>query len=815
MKSTDLQEITKARQVIKGQITIAVNKLTSILGNQSNGDFDHENIVRIEAVQTHTKLDENFQLFQKLHLKYCEHRAVGADDTEEEALVLKDGQYLDEVQSKVYLLLDKFTKYDRSYKVHEAKQESVNKIPELEKEYKKVVEDYQIAKDLAGEIVKCLDKVSAGDMFDSAEIKIQPASDTKQSLTNAFDALAVKAAELISALETRGDTVNDIEGKVKFMHSQENKAVNSIIVQLNKIIAAQKHASDANKSASQLPLNSTFREVASATPIKLNKPEPIKFSGQPRDFASFKRDFEAIIVPNRAAADIGLYLKQAVPHKHIHLIANVDTANYIEMLNILAAEFGTKEQIIDSVVYEVEKMKHITTDKMFLEFVEKLEKIHRDLKTVAMLEEVANAMFMSKLENKLPTVIDQEWTKAVIKEKHNEKSSKDKFEEFMKFLAEHKKMVKYKFSEARQAAVGSKTQTQVCFVTGLSTKIKINPQTEKVPDNQQKQNFRFEMKPCLACDDGATNVEVTKHSMETCEVWNSLKVKDKESKVKCKKHPFTRDHSTADCSSNIRACKICKERTHHSLLCPKRKVTTKSAKTSITAKTNISSSLETPVIVYAMYVQGLKGRIGTLLDNCSTDNYITNSMARRNNLVGEHVELLVEGIGGEKNKVDSYIFQVPIKDKTGRVHVLECYGMDVIATPVDPPNSESYLELCSKFGVSLKEVQRPKSIDLLISMRENHLLADSKLKTIGRMTLYQGLLGKVFGGSDPNLKFTEHNRAFKSTKLNLPTVVSHTMKAIMKEVTHSHTAKTDREILDFFNEENIGAECSPKCGNCL
>ena len=82
------------------------------------------------------------------------------------------------------------------------------------------------------------------------------------------------------------------------------------------------------------------------------------------------------------------------------------------------------------------------------------------------------------------------------------------------------------------------------------------------------------------------------------------------------------------------------------------------------------------------------------------------------------------------------------------------------------------------------------------------------------MTLYQGLLGKVFGGSDPNLKFTDHNRAFKSTKLNLPTVVSHTMRAIMKEVTHSHTAKTDREILDFFKEENIGAECSPKCGNC-
>ena len=110
-------------------------------------------------------------------------------------------------------------------------------------------------------------------------------------------------------------------------------------------------------------------------------------------------------------------------------------------------------------------------------------------------------------------------------------------------------------------------------------------------------------------------------------------------------------------------------------------------------------------------------------------------MARKNNLVGEQVELLVEGIGGEKNKVDSYVYQVPIKDKNGRVHVLECYGMDVIATPADPPDSESYSKLCSKFGVSPKEVQRPKFIDLLISMRENYLLADTRLKTVDKMIL--------------------------------------------------------------------------------
>ena len=689
LKSKDLQEITKARQVIKGLITNGVKKLENILTKQSKGDFDHGNISRTEVVQAHTKLDENFQLFQKLHLKYCEYRTVGKDNTEEETIVEQDGNYLEEVEGKVFPLLDKFIKYDRSFKVFEeketAKQDSIGKIPHLEKEYKRALEVFQTVKESATGIVRCLDEVSSDDILESAEVRILPASSTKQALTKGFEDLTLNATELSSALEFRGDSATDVEGKVKFLYAEELKDVTSLNVKLDKMIAVQKLSSGFNRSASQSQLNSTFKESQKATPIKINKPDAIKFSGFSRDFATFKRDFEAIIVPNRSAADVGLYLKQAIPSKHLYLIANLDIEEYGEMMKVLSAEFGTSRLIVDSVVSEIEKMKYIITDKMFLEFVEKLEKIHRDLKTVEMVEEVANTTVIGKLESKLPTVINQEWTKAVINEEHDKKSSKVKFEMFMKFLAKHKEMVKYQMSDTRQAAGTAKTQTQVCFVTGLSSQIKVSPQD---PRNQE-QSTKFEMKPCLACDDGATNVDVIKHSVETCEVWNSLKVKEKEAKVKCRKHPFTQDHTNVDCRANIRPCKICQERTHHSLLCPKRKVNTKAAKTCITVKTNISSSLETPVIVHALYVQGLKGRFGTLLDNCSTDHYITNSMARKNNLVGEQVELLVEGIGGETNRIDSTVYQVPVKDKAGQVHVLECYGMDVIATPADPPDSES------------------------------------------------------------------------------------------------------------------------------
>ena len=108
--------------------------------------------------------------------------------------------------------------------------------------------------------------------------------------------------------------------------------------------------------------------------IKLGKAEQIMFTGNSRDFAAFKKDFQTIVVPNRAAVDTGYRLRQAIPQKHQHLIANVDVADYKKMLEILSKKFGTKRQVIDSIVNEIEKTKPIDRDNKFVEFVEKVEK---------------------------------------------------------------------------------------------------------------------------------------------------------------------------------------------------------------------------------------------------------------------------------------------------------------------------------------------------------------------------------------------------------------------------------------------------------
>ena len=63
-----------------------------------------------------------------------------------------------------------------------------------------------------------------------------------------------------------------------------------------------------------------------------------------------------------------------------------------------------------------------------------------------------------------------------------------------------------------------------------------------------------------------------------------------------------------------------------------------------------------PVLLPAMFVSGVKGTYGTLMDNCSTDNYFVNDIARKQKLrCVREVHLEVEGMCVEVTRVESKV----------------------------------------------------------------------------------------------------------------------------------------------------------------
>ena len=118
-----------------------------------------------------------------------------------------------------------------------------------------------------------------------------------------------------------------------------------------------------------------------------------------------------MVAPTRELTATGMYLKQAASEKYEHLIANVDLSDWVKMMAIIKGKFGRTFLIVESVVSDIEKVKPITgekADKLFVDFVETLEKIERDLKCQNLLCEVSNAAFIGKIQSKLQIEIKKE-----------------------------------------------------------------------------------------------------------------------------------------------------------------------------------------------------------------------------------------------------------------------------------------------------------------------------------------------------------------------------------------------------------------------
>ena len=190
-------------------------------------------------------------------------------------------------------------------------------------------------------------------------------------------------------------------------------------------------------------LLSTNHKIPTMIPIKLEKISNLKFSGKSRDFVSFKDDFNAIVVPHRAASEIGLRLRQAVPKKHLHLVSNIELAKHEVMMKALEEKFGTPRQIVLSVITELNSLEMAQNDEEFIRFVEKVEKAEHDLKEINQVSQISNEINIANLESKLPDNVMRMWLDILFKDDLVKKDSKVKFEHLMKHLKKCKKMANY------------------------------------------------------------------------------------------------------------------------------------------------------------------------------------------------------------------------------------------------------------------------------------------------------------------------------------------------------------------------------------
>ena len=190
-------------------------------------------------------------------------------------------------------------------------------------------------------------------------------------------------------------------------------------------------------------------------------------------------------------------------------------------MNILQREFGKPEDVLSWVVGELSRLKPVTNDKLFVEFVNKVEKICRDLEAVGMKKGLMNVRMTSDIVSKLPPVIAQKWTE--YKNMVGDQSSEKNFEEMNDFIQVYKKITKNLNPEHQFS--NQIASTRVCFVTG---------QTHVTQQSPPQQISR---KSCLVCE-GGRNPRDAQHWTLTCEKWKSMNLMERRRIAKCWRHPF-------------------------------------------------------------------------------------------------------------------------------------------------------------------------------------------------------------------------------------------------------------------------------------
>ena len=87
------------------------------------------------------------------------------------------------------------------------------------------------------------------------------------------------------------------------------------------------------------------------------------------------------------------------------------------MITIFEKKIGYKTLVITDMNNQINKIKPVTTDKGFIDFVEQLEITQLDLESYSQIKKMANTKNIREIEMRLLEDVRKQWAKIVIKEK--------------------------------------------------------------------------------------------------------------------------------------------------------------------------------------------------------------------------------------------------------------------------------------------------------------------------------------------------------------------------------------------------------------
>ena len=380
-----------------------------------------------------------------------------------------------------------------------------------------------------------------------------------------------------------------------------------------------------------------------------------------------------------------------------------------------------------------------------------------------------NSQTVSLIEEKIPRKFLLEWSEKV-KGDDSSVNHLDKFPHLLKFLLAKKRVIEY-------ASCTLRSNTSQGGAHHLDRQ-----------SGEDKRGSVEELNSNVLCLIHAVN----NHSTEKCRAFLSKDFKERVALLAEKRACFRclrPHHRMKDCHSNI-VCNMngC-TKPHNSTIHEAHE------QGLILHTTDRSEEDSATCILQIMKVDVVSPNgetINILWDSGASLCLVTFTKAKKLKLMGKPTELSLVKVGGVTEKVQSFVYNVPLKDKHGRKHVIKAYGIEEISSQIKKVDIEG--AICFFPDLRAEDIQRPSGfIDLLVGFNYANLHPVRK-KAHGHLLVMENDFGKCLGGSHHNMK---------------ECTVNHLDQVLIHHVT-MHTNALD----DFMNSEGLGICCTPRCGSC-
>ena len=507
--------------------------------------------------------------------------------------------------------------------------------------------------------------------------------------------------------------------------------------------------------------------------LKMERMKMPKFEGDIRDYPRFKSDFTKHVMPLVTSSDSAAYiLKSCLDKQPLETVKNVDD-DLDEMWRRLDEKYGRSSKIVDAIMYDIKLLKPVMDNNAtrFIEFVNTIERCHRDLERINMESEICNSTIVSLIEERLPGTIKSAWCLDV-SEKNTEIDDANKFPKLLDFLLKHKRAIEYGSSDLRSV---------------------------------KTLNFALHLSAQSSSQERSESEHIPKSTYEDTRCWCWLHSTSEHDIFDCRIFLDMTPQARMDRATDYRVCWCCLRTGHNQSRCFKLKECTHSdctrkhhpmlhqedeIKIKIKHVNQEVSSSKQSCLLQIMRLRAGKvhpGYVNVLWDSGAQISLITLNKAKELGLSGPKTKISIVKVGNIKETIDSRVYEVPIFDANGELETFKAYGIPQISSEIESIETD---ELARQLDVNPGDFQRPVGeVDMLVGY-EYAGFHPERVKSMQHLLLLKNKFGQCLGGA--------HELLEEKTRMLIQNV----------QVSLAMT------IEDFYSNESLGVSCEPKCGGC-